>query len=480
MDIKRFLVSGVGSQAIIATLGLSVWGAPAVATTFYYDPATGTVALDTATSPTGKLTTYELAISGAGDVRFRSENHVRLSSSPWYMSNAGIISDRSNADGLSGYFTIGEVLPAGLDESTWASLFPTPPEIKWDNKEPKAPREPRPAVTPQPFTPTFTETDWSWLRPDLVPPPAPPPTNPWLDPDTSSWWNNVWQTPVARVEPARDLIRFNDLMVSGVSYIDSRYAVNSDRGKATIDPIFRLINPDSVTTSARDNPYRQPGEILPDTSIIDTVQIPASSTSSLDGFGVPSYQDPHVYTSDIASTPAFQHGPATFTYGLPDREFDNWADLLDPETLTWAQSAELHYDPATGGVTLDTTGADAGYMSGLALESPFAFWPEGFVSPVDRAVISTANAEMVVVITDLIAPGVYDLGTILDAGLALETVESLLSESSFTTRARTESGRFTQTLAGVGFRVVAVPEPTTAALLFYLTIVIINFRPRTP
>lgn len=91
---------------------------PARPFTLHYDPATGMVAFDTATSPSGKITTYELT-----GVPLVPKNLIRISNSPFYFANGNVIGDRTDAGSLDGYYAIGEIIVPGLSEPEWLNLF---------------------------------------------------------------------------------------------------------------------------------------------------------------------------------------------------------------------------------------------------------------------------------------------------------------------------------------------------------------------
>ncbi|MEM9752618.1 MAG: hypothetical protein AAF916_04460 [Planctomycetota bacterium] len=95
--------------------------------TIYYDPGTGNVAFDTASTATGLLTTYQmfdldwLDQSGVG---FLGENHVRISDAVAYSAENWWISDRTRpGEVLDGYYSIGNVFPVGLTEDELRNDF---------------------------------------------------------------------------------------------------------------------------------------------------------------------------------------------------------------------------------------------------------------------------------------------------------------------------------------------------------------------
>lgn len=150
-----------------------------------------------------------------------------------------------------------------------------------------------------------------------------------------------------------------------------------------------------------------------------------------------------IYTSNLFFDPLFLGGPVFSSYGLLDRPFDNANSLLDLETIPWAETAEMRYDPATGELTLDTSAATSGYISSFAMEAVRpVFDGTAFISPVSDGVISFANLDLLAVVTDVIDPGTYSLGDIMEVGLSQEEFMNLFDEAGFNTRAMTESGRF--------------------------------------
>ncbi|MEM1444809.1 MAG: hypothetical protein AAGF84_02035 [Planctomycetota bacterium] len=117
--IARF---GVGfCLSLCFALGSMLGNEANASLTVYYDPGTGNVAFDTASTPTGRMTTYQFLAQG--DI-FRPENHVRISDAVGFSSEPHWVSDRVRpGDVLTGYFTIGEVFPAGLTEDQFFNQY---------------------------------------------------------------------------------------------------------------------------------------------------------------------------------------------------------------------------------------------------------------------------------------------------------------------------------------------------------------------
>ena len=121
-----------GVAALLA--GILVCGALGSAAeanfTYYYDPATGNVSFDTTGSPSGEIWAYGLLLNRnrvddlPTDLRFRPENHVNIFGTPFkFVSDPMDVSAVSISSELSGYFTMGDVLPAGLTQETWETVF---------------------------------------------------------------------------------------------------------------------------------------------------------------------------------------------------------------------------------------------------------------------------------------------------------------------------------------------------------------------
>jgi hypothetical protein len=115
------------SLLFVATLLLSRSNAAHAALKFYYDPVTGNVAFDTAATRSGKLHSFVLNISRQGNppFTFLYENQVRLSTSTFFTSEPRQISDSTQGEQWEGLYTIGNILPANLAETTWTTFFET-------------------------------------------------------------------------------------------------------------------------------------------------------------------------------------------------------------------------------------------------------------------------------------------------------------------------------------------------------------------
>ncbi|QDT70094.1 hypothetical protein MalM25_30390 [Planctomycetes bacterium MalM25] len=109
------------------TLGILVLGSASnsiAGLTFYYDPDTGNVSFDTANTVSGGLYLYGLGLNpNRTDIRFRHENHVRISNSTIFFTTPEKLSDLSLSEPVEGLITIGDVLPTGISEDQWLSLF---------------------------------------------------------------------------------------------------------------------------------------------------------------------------------------------------------------------------------------------------------------------------------------------------------------------------------------------------------------------
>ena len=90
---------------------------------YYYEPDTGNVSFDTSQTRNGKVATYYLELHSPG-FRFRNENFIRLSDSTLYTNHETMVGESTfTAGGWEGLYTIGAVLPPGIDEATWTSMF---------------------------------------------------------------------------------------------------------------------------------------------------------------------------------------------------------------------------------------------------------------------------------------------------------------------------------------------------------------------
>jgi hypothetical protein len=157
--------------------------------------------------------------------------------------------------------------------------------------------------------------------------------------------------------------------------------------------------------------------------------------------------------------------PAEFIYGRPQGEFENHWDLVDPNTLTWAQTARLVYHAWSGEVIVDTTGASGGHISSLLLLSNERFNPEGFVAFSDGPFNSATESE-IGLFADAIEPGRYSIGTILPAGLSAAEYQAAFTSARFLGRAGFNGGSFDFETHGAPMllQYLAVPEPNCMAL----------------
>jgi hypothetical protein len=182
------------------------------------------------------------------------------------------------------------------------------------------------------------------------------------------------------------------------------------------------------------------------------------------------------YYSDVLATDSFTDGPAEFVYGMPDRPFDNRLDLLDPDEIQWATSAVLRYRAFSGELLLDTTGPVGGYISSFGLESNGGFIDEAFTPPTDSPFVLQIP-EQLALFAEVIEPGVYSLGRVLDAGLSQAEFEATFTSARFMTRAGYDFGSFDFEADGLDFALAyTIPEPSTAILLLLSAIAILCCR----
>lgn len=288
------------------------------ALTYYYDPDTGTVAFDTANTRSGGLYHYYFYLNPyASDIRFRVENLVRISNTTLFTALEDNISDASLTEPVTGYYSIGAVLPAGLSEDTWLNLF-------------------------------------------------------------------------------------------------------DERG--------------------RRGGYRT-----------------ADQGSGFYGYN--------------AVIGGGEEPPAEFVYGLLDREFDNRFDLIDPDSLTWAEQATLVYHAANGRVDLVTDGDRGGYTSAFLLQSVGRFIPENYHVPLEVP-LSEARDSVIGLFADLIEPGKYNLGKILEKGMTPGEFQAVFTQADFYGRAGFGSINFDLATQGRPFEIqyIAVPEPASASVGYLLAV----------
>jgi len=156
-----------------------------------------------------------------------------------------------------------------------------------------------------------------------------------------------------------------------------------------------------------------------------------------------------------------------FVYGIPDRPFDNRLDLLDPDEIQWANTAALRYDARTGELTLDTTGADSGYIASYNLTSDGAFNGAAYTPPTDSQFV-IGDANNISLFTSILEPGVYSLGAILEAGLSSQEFEHIFATASFIARAGYDLGSFDFEADGQALSFTWVPEPSSLALMIVM------------
>ena len=119
------------AQALFAGLALVAAFAathPAAATMiFYYDPATGNVAFDSRETRSGETLSWGLSLYTAfPEIQFRTDKHIRLTDSPFFELAPSSIFEYFGGQGFRGLYTVGDILPPGLDEQTWSTLFSVP------------------------------------------------------------------------------------------------------------------------------------------------------------------------------------------------------------------------------------------------------------------------------------------------------------------------------------------------------------------
>lgn len=309
------------------SLGVSAAGRAGAALTYYYDPDTGTVAIDTAGTRSGGVYIFGLRLNPqASEIRFRTEEHLRLTNTTYFESRETQVAEGSLSTNIIGYYSIGEVLPSGLSEETWLNLF-------------------------------------------------------------------------------------------------------------------------------------------------DDENYPCCYNSADQGFG-------HDFYTDVVG--GGKPPEADFVYGLPNAEFDNRLDLIDPDSLTWAEQATLVYHAANGKVDLVTNGAEGGYITGYILQSVGEFMPEHYKAPL-TVPFSQANESVIGLFADLIEPGKYKLGKILEKGMAPEEFEAVFTKATFAGRAGFGSTNFDFETQGLPFAIqyVAVPEPTSVTMLSILLIGSVLVRRRS-
>lgn len=158
--------------------------------------------------------------------------------------------------------------------------------------------------------------------------------------------------------------------------------------------------------------------------------------------------------------------PAELFYGPPEGEFDNRWDIVDPDTLDWAQTAILTYRAWSGEVIIDTTGEDSGYITSFLLKSNNAFLPANFTPFIDSP-FNTSRPDLIGQVADAVEPGQYSLGNILQPGMTLQEFEATFTSARFLERAGFKGGSFDFEADGLAMQLVyqAIPEPSTMMIL---------------
>ncbi len=171
----------------------------------------------------------------------------------------------------------------------------------------------------------------------------------------------------------------------------------------------------------------------------------------------------HAYVDEIGGG---YPPPAELFHGPPEGEFDNRWGVIDPDWLPWAHAAKLIYRAGSGEVLIDTTGDDGGYITAYILESEGAFRPENH-TPIVESWLADADADTIGMAADLIEPGQYSLGNIVQPGMTLQEFESTFSSARFLSRVGFKGGSFDFEADGLAMQLVyqAIPEPSTMMIL---------------
>ena len=166
------------------------------------------------------------------------------------------------------------------------------------------------------------------------------------------------------------------------------------------------------------------------------------------------------FLSDVTSANWGRPGTSKFfpfeiDFGQPTGIPINDPDLPRLQSA-WAESVALRYFAPTGELTLDTTGAQGGYISHLVLMGDFL--ADQAVSP--GFDVWEATDELIYGL-GLLDHGVYELGALLEPGLSPEELTDALSQSGWKGPAGVGiSGFDVGSSAGrVAFALVHVPEP---------------------
>jgi len=118
MNHKYFLLGCFILTSNLFLSAIASSNAVAYELTFFYDSDSGNVSLDTANTRSGEIISYYLRVlPNETSIRFREENHILLTMSPLTISHVETVQE-SSLSPVSGYFTLGDVLPTGLSEYT--------------------------------------------------------------------------------------------------------------------------------------------------------------------------------------------------------------------------------------------------------------------------------------------------------------------------------------------------------------------------
>jgi len=165
-----------------------------------------------------------------------------------------------------------------------------------------------------------------------------------------------------------------------------------------------------------------------------------------------------------------------FEYGLPDREFDNRWDIVDPDTLDWATEASLVYREDSGEVLVDTRGTNGGHFSGFSLHTDDLFEHGNFTPPWE-SLIQTITSDRLIMFGNALEPGLYSLGSVLDAGLTETEYQNFFTEAKFYGQAGFSGDLDLETEGQVFSMVyVAIPEPTSMVFMVLAGAMILSSR----